>query len=240
MRVLLTADLHYTLQQFDWLQGVAADYDFVVLAGDLLDVASPVPKSGQLVTVLEHLRRLSGKTGLAVCSGNHDLTARNAAGEKYADWMTQVRELSIPCDGDRFDAEGMAVTICPWWDGPASQAAVGAQLAADAQDRQGLWVWIYHAPPAGSPTACVGSRTVGDEVLLAWIDEHRPSAVLCGHIHNASFLENGSWIDRVGNTLVLNAGRQIGPVPTSIVIDTDRNEATWLSMMGQQTQPLSL
>ena len=130
MRVLLTADLHYTLQQFDWLQGVAADYDFVVLAGDLLDVASPVPKSGQLVTVLEHLRRLSGKTGLAVCSGNHDLTARNAAGEKYADWMTQVRELGIPCDGDRFDAEGMAVTICPWWDGPASQAAVGAQLAA--------------------------------------------------------------------------------------------------------------
>jgi Icc-related predicted phosphoesterase len=40
MRCLLAADLHYSLQQFDWVKEVAEYFDIVVLAGDHLDVAS--------------------------------------------------------------------------------------------------------------------------------------------------------------------------------------------------------
>ena len=55
MNILLVADLHYTLQQYDWLQQVAAEFDAVVIAGDLLEVASPVPREGQMIAVLKHL-----------------------------------------------------------------------------------------------------------------------------------------------------------------------------------------
>ena len=42
MRILLVSDLHYTLQQLDWVTSVASDYDLVVVAGDTLDIASIV------------------------------------------------------------------------------------------------------------------------------------------------------------------------------------------------------
>lgn len=238
MRVLVVADLHYTLPQYDWVQACAGDFDGVVIAGDLLELASPVSRDVQLVSVLEHLRRLRDKTQLFVCSGNHDLTGRDARGEKSAVWMTAVRDLGIPCDGDCFVREDLIVSVCPWWDGPCGQREVAAQLADHSQQRHGQWVWIYHAPPANSPTSCVGSRTVGDSVLREWIGEYQPDAVLCGHIHNAPFLEHGAWCDRIDNTLVFNPGRQIGPVPTHIVLDTEQRAAAWHSMLGVQQAPL--
>lgn len=235
MRALVTADLHYQLRQFDWLQEVAGDYDAVVLAGDFLDVAAPVPPTAQLVPVLRHLERLSRRTKLLVCSGNHDLTGRNSAGEKSAVWMDAVRGLGIPCDGDQVLADGVLVSICPWWDGPSSRAEVAAQLSRDAGSAPSAWIWMYHAPPPDSPTSWVGARHRGDEALAAWVQQYRPTAVLCGHIHQAPFLPQGSWIDRIGSTWVLNAGNQIGPVPTSIVVDTDARTASWRSLAGEHT-----
>ena len=49
-----------------------------------------------------------------------------------------------------------------------------------------------------------------------WIERFRPGLVLCGHIHNAPFVNQGSWVDRIGDTWVLNPGHQIGPVPAHI------------------------
>ena len=42
MKVLLVSDLHHRLRQFDWLRRAAAGVDVVAIAGDLLDVRSPV------------------------------------------------------------------------------------------------------------------------------------------------------------------------------------------------------
>lgn len=81
MRWLLVSDLHYTLPQLDWVHKVAADFDLVVLAGDLLDISSTLVVDAQIVVVLKYLGRISERTRLVVCSGNHDLNARNGAGE---------------------------------------------------------------------------------------------------------------------------------------------------------------
>ena len=51
------------------------------------------------------------------------------------------------------------------------------------------------------------------------IERHAPDAVLCGHIHEAPFKPDGSWIERRGRTWLFNAGRQIGDVPARIEID---------------------
>ena len=81
MKLLFVADLHYTLKQFDWVVANAGDYDWVVIGGDLLDLASALDFDLQIVVVEKYLARLRQQTRVLVSSGNHDGDARNAADE---------------------------------------------------------------------------------------------------------------------------------------------------------------
>ena len=80
--ILLASDLHYALKQFDWILDQAPEFDVVVLAGDLLDLAGRVDLAGQVVVLSAYVRRLAEVTTVIVSSGNHDLTARNDVDEK--------------------------------------------------------------------------------------------------------------------------------------------------------------
>ncbi|MFO1129655.1 MAG: metallophosphoesterase [Rhodospirillales bacterium] len=236
MKCLLLSDLHYALPQFDWALAQAAKFDLVVIAGDHLDISGHVDCRAQTTVILAYLRRLKARVPrLIVSSGNHDLDSVNAAGEKVPRWMERVRAMGIPTDGDSVPIGDALFTVCPWWDGPVTRAAVGRQLAADAAKEKRRWVWVYHAPPAGSPTCRVGDRLAGDADLVAWIEAFQPDMVLTGHIHEAPFARGGSWIDRIGRTWVFNAGRQIGPEPCHVVWDTDEDIAMWFSLMGAET-----
>ena len=53
-------------------------------------------------------------------------------------------------------------------------------------------------------------------------------------MHQSPFEDDGRWIDRVGTSLVFNAGRQIGPVPTYIEIDTAAQHARWAGLTGAE------
>ena len=237
MRILLVSDLHYTLKQLDWVTAVAGEYDLVVMAGDHLDIASIVAPDAQIAVILEYLARIAAKTNVVACSGNHDLNARNEHGEKAARWLEAASASGVYVDGTRLVDERVMVTVCPWWDGPSTRDAVDRQFAQDAPlvgDR--LWIWVYHAPPDASPTSWTGKRHYGDADLVSWIEQHRPGIVLCGHVHQSPFAADGNWIDRIGSTLVLNAGRQIGPVPACIELDTDERQVRWSSLAGVEAE----
>jgi Icc-related predicted phosphoesterase len=96
-------------------------------------------------------------------------------------------------------------------------------------------VWVYHAPPDDSPTSWGGRQHFGDAQLLQWIRRYSPDLILTGHIHQSPFKPAGSWVDRIGDTWVFNAGRQIGPCPTHVVLDTDEQTAIWFSLAGAET-----
>ncbi|HEY5170694.1 MAG TPA: metallophosphoesterase [Acidimicrobiia bacterium] len=233
MRILLVSDLHYTLKQLDWLVAAAADYDVVVVAGDLLDIASRVDPDAQIAVVLEYLARIAAKTTVVVCSGNHDLNARNEHGERAAIWLDDARASGVFVDGARVATEEVVISVCPWWDGPLTREVVGEALAADASEIDGrLWIWVYHAPPDDSPTSWTGRRYYGDADLNVWIDRHRPDLVLCGHVHQSPFADGGGWAHRIGTTWVVNSGQERGPVPTRIVIETGERRARWVSSVG--------
>jgi len=237
MRLLLVADLHYTLPQFDWVHTVAPDFDLVVLAGDHLDISSVVPLAAQTTAVVRHFERLQEHARIVVCSGNHDLDARGPSGEKRAAWLERLRRRGIPTDGQSLELGGALVTICPWWDGPATRAEVAAQIAADAARAQRPWVWLWHAPPEG-PLSWTGSRHYGDPELATLVATHRPDVVLCGHIHQAPFRQGGSWAERRDDTWLFNAGRQIGPVPAHVIVDLAARRAEWYSLAGAETVSL--
>ena len=238
MRLLFVADLHYTLKQFDWLLREAGDFDLVAIGGDLLDLGSPLDSDIQIAIVEKYLKLLGEKTILLVSSGNHDGDSRNHADESVAEWVKAASRARIHTDGEGFSLDSISFTICPWWDGDVTRAEVEAQLERESALRLDRWIWIYHAPPEGSRTSWAGRRFIGDEYLREWIDRYQPDLVFGGHIHNSPFFEDGSWIDRIGKTWVFNPGRQIGPQPTSLIVDLDAMTAEWRSIEGHSIREL--
>lgn len=234
MKCLLVSDLHYALKQFDWTAAVASHFDVVVIAGDHLDISGHVDGQAQIVVILKYFARLSGKVRLIVSSGNHDLDAEDATGEKITRWLARVRSFGVPTDGDSPLIGDTLFSVCPWWDGPRGRDDVARQLARDAGKSKERWVWVYHAPPDRSPTSWAGDRFIGDTDLVGWIETYVPDIVLTGHIHQSPFCKGGSWLDRIGTTWVFNSGRQIGPMPAHIAFDFDRAEALWFSLAGAE------
>jgi Icc-related predicted phosphoesterase len=235
VQILAISDLHYRLKHWDWLVGAAADVDVVAVAGDLADVASLVPIDVQSVVLATYLDRLAASAVVLAASGNHDLDGPGEHGEQVAGWLRLPRAYGVVVDGASVDVDGTRFTVCPWWDGPAGRDAVAAQLAAAAVDRPARWVWVYHSPPAGTVLCRDGRREFPDHDLAGWIAEHEPDLVLCGHIHQAPWVDGGSWHDRLGRTVVFNPGRQIGPVPPHIRIDTDAGTAEWYGVYDSET-----
>jgi Icc-related predicted phosphoesterase len=238
MRCLLVADLHYDLRKFDWVIAAARHMDVVVLAGDHLDAAATVARSSQAVVVQQCFRRIRERVPLLVCSGNHDLDHRDARGVMSTRWIARARHLDVPADGDSRLIGDTLFTSCPWSDSVLTQRAVAAQLERAAAERPACWVWIHHAPPAASPVSWDGRRCHGDPGLHALIEQHRPDFVLSGHVHQAPFTRQGSWAARIGTTWAFNAGHQIGPVPSHLVVDTERREAFWCSLAATELTPL--
>ena len=130
MQILMVSDLHYTLKQLDWVAAIAGEYDLLVVAGDLLDIASFVEPDAQIAVVLEYLARMAAKTTVIACSGNHDLNASNEYGERAARWLDSARASEVFVDGARLE------TDASW-----SRCARGG--TARAREIR----WIVNSPP---------------------------------------------------------------------------------------------
>ncbi|MDQ1697698.1 MAG: hypothetical protein QOJ03_3051 [Frankiaceae bacterium] len=238
MRLLLVSDLHYRLRQFDWLMAAARNaelgVDVVVIAGDLLDIRSAVPVDTQAVAVSEQLRSLGARITVLAASGNHDLDARDAEGEKTAHWLGRVGAQGVHVDGASLMVQDTLFTVCPWWDGPLGQASLRARLAADAARPKQRWAWVYHSPPTGSPLSWDGRRDFGDDALAEWIPEFGPDVVLSGHIHQAPFVTGGGWCQRIGSSWLFNPGQQPGDIPAFILVDLGTSSAVWTSATDRQ------
>lgn len=240
MKILITSDIHYRLKQFDWLLAHAADFDAVILAGDLLDISSTLDLTTQIVVIKKCLQKIAEQTTLLVCSGNHDGNEKNAADEYIAPWLQELRETRLAVDGDNILLGSTLFSILPWWDGDVTKVAVDQQFADASKLAFEQWIWIYHAPPDNSSTSWTGKRFIGDAALNGWIATYKPALVVCGHIHESPFKKGGSWIDRLDTTWVVNSGNNIGDVPSHIVLDLAAMQAHWTSMEGTETQALAV
>jgi Icc-related predicted phosphoesterase len=240
MRAIMASDIHYRLPALDWLTAAADDFDAVILAGDLLNIASPVAIEAQIVVLDSYLARMAERTTLLVSSGNHDLDGPGSHGEQVASWLRRPRGAHVYADGQSVELDAGRVTICPWWDGPATRALVDEQLRAAAVDRPPWWMWIYHSPPAGTPLCDDGHHQFPDQDLADWIATYEPTIVMCGHIHQAPWARNGSWYARLGRTWVFNPGQLRSAVPSHIVLDTDAMTATWYGSPDQDPEVVEL
>ncbi|AOS43148.1 Calcineurin-like phosphoesterase superfamily domain protein [Lacunisphaera limnophila] len=234
MKLLAVSDLHFGLTQFDWVVQQAGSYDAVILAGDLLDLGGHLDLDSQITVVVKYLRTISTKTRLLVCSGNHDGDEKNADHEFVARWLQRVRAAGLVVDGAGTDIGGMRLSVCPWWDGPATRTAMGAFLRAEQPVPPRPWLWVHHAPPDGVGVSWTGQKHAGDTFLVETIRELAPDFVFSGHIHNSPFRTGGAWAVRLGRTWVFNAGHQLGAPPSYIELDLSRRTARWVSQAGDE------
>ena len=234
MKILAVSDLHFGLTQFDWVVQVAGDYDLVIIAGDLLDIGGHLDLDSQITVVVKYLRTIGAKTRLVVCSGNHDGDEKNEMQEYIARWLQRVRAAGLIVDGGSADLGDLHLSVCPWWDGPATRGKMQDFLRAEKVRAPGKWLWVHHAPPDGFGVSWTGKVHAGDAFLVKTIEELAPDFVLSGHIHNSPFRDGGAWACRLGRTWVFNAGRQMGAPPAYIVLDLEKNTAHWSSQAGEE------
>lgn len=233
MKVLLVADLHMNLRQYQWLEGQANRFDLIVIAGDLLQLAYTCDKEEQISQILPILKRIRSQCSLLVSSGNHDGDTVSPAGEEYAAWIRNLEQPSNTGDSRyRF-------TLCDWWNGPETREEMLGQIRSEQPDTGVTWVWIHHAPPRGSKTAWTIKGDAGDPYLLKLIGQYNPNYVFSGHVHNAPFYAQGDWCERIGKSWVFNPGKQIGEVPSHIEIDLADQSARYSSLEGIAVLDLS-
>jgi Icc-related predicted phosphoesterase len=240
MKLLFVADLHYSLKQLDWLVGNAGQYNLVILGGDLLDLGSALDIDVQIVVIQKYLDRIRDHAPVLVCSGNHDGDQRNAVDESVAEWLLSIRKEGLYVDGQSVLFGDLKITACPWWDGPASRAELEILLDTETATHPGRCIWVHHAPPAGARVCWSERKSAGDPFLREWINRLQPDLVLSGHIHNAPFYPEGSWIDRIGVTWAFNPGRDLGPIPAHVKLDMDTLSAEWISVERRSTKQLEL
>lgn len=235
MKCLIASDLHYNLRQLDWLLAQAPNFDLIIIAGDLLDIANVVEIDTQVLVVSKYLENIRKIVPVGVCSGNHDGDIKNAANEYVADWLQDIRQEKLYVDGDSFSLSGFTFSVFAWWDGPETRKEVEEQLKRESTKADPeKWIWIYHSPPQDSPTSWTGKKYFGDEYLNQYIEEYHPRIVFSGHVHYAPFREGGSWNDKINGTSVFNAGMQIGPEPAHLCFDLENDRLNWYSLMDME------
>ena len=57
--------------------------------------------------------------------------------------------------------------------------------------------------------------------------------MLCGHIHQAPFTDEGAWAEHRGATWLFNAGYERGDRPTFVELDLGDDRASWWSAAGR-------
>ena len=191
MRILVVSDLHYRLPHYDWLVGRPPTSTSVALAGDLADVVSPVPHRRADGRARQLPRGCSrpgpGPRGLRQPRPRRSRWARRAGGRVAA---------PVATDGAARRRRGRrrrrhAVHGVPLV-GRAGDPRRGRR-AARRGGRRPAGALGLALPRTAGRHAAVPRRPAEfpDQELAAWIEQHQPDLVLCGHIHQAPWADGG-------------------------------------------------
>ncbi len=164
MKWLIVSDLHYGLRQFDWVCEVASDVRPGRHRGrPARPRGGVVPIEAQSVAVARRRSHGSARRGPArgvLRQPRPRQTGRHAS-EKPAGWLQTARADQVLVDGDT-DAEvgDSLVSVCGWWDGPSDGTPWSGGSRRRPCPAAARWVWVYHAPPTGSPLTWDGRSGV--------------------------------------------------------------------------------
>ena len=233
MRVLLVSDLHYDLRKLDWVLAESAGVDLLVLAGDLLDIASAVPLDAQIAVVLEYLRASPSARPRWCARATTTSTTATRPARRRPRGSPRRGPDGVAVDGDsvtvgRLDGDGLRVV-----GGAGDAGGAGSRSSTRPAGRArtvdvGLARARRRVRCPGRAHATTATRSCRGSSTL-----HRPDVVLCGHIHQAPFVPRGAWVERRGDDVAVQRWPPARPDPDErLHRPHERSRASWWSFDG--------
>jgi hypothetical protein len=232
MRLLLTADLRYRLSWFKWLDAQAVHYEAIAISGDLLDVFYKAPVKRQVQRTTTLLRSLATKSKVILCSGNHDTIDIPLEWTRcpMPAWLAELDTI-LTVDGNTAVIRDQVIVTSLSFIATAGQKRPVLAAGQRLRDEKRLpWIALHHHPPSLH-------EGIGQEELIAGglLKEFSPTFWVSGRICGQEpFLKKRGWIQRMGNSIVLNtpqlaAGQNLfeASFPNHIVLDLTRRQLTW-------------
>jgi len=200
MRILVVEDIHNDIENLmQFIDKVSEfNFDLVVCPGDFTDIA-PMGFSQEDIgrIVIEELKSL-GKPLLAV-PGNQDAALIKVFDEEHINVHGKGKTIG----GVGFYGFGGAKTpFKSAYEPDESEIEFGLRSAYEEIKNAKIKVQITHNPPFNTKLDMIPSGNhVGSKVVRALIEEFKPDAAVCAHIHEAR------GVDEIGRTKIINSGR---------------------------------
>lgn len=195
MKILALTDIHGAFERVERILEQEADSSVVILGGDLTT-------NGTVKQAQDAVKRFQrfGKP-LYIVAGNMDQPETDAALEQMG--------VGINARGMMMDQVGIfgvsASPLTPLHTPyEISEEEIALRAHSGWKDIQSARTTIFvpHAPPANTKVdTLVGGSHVGSVAVRKFIEQHQPTLVVCGHIHEAR------GIDTVGKSIIVNCGQ---------------------------------
>ena len=220
MKLLVISDLHAHNDVLDKMDDIFAAADAVLFAGDFAECFKP--ETGD-----EALERLCSKhdTIFAVL-GNCDNEV----------FLGDLEEKDISVEKALVFHEGLAFagsgggtkfTGKTEFERTEEECLGDFDILVNSVEQGGdnsLWqntILISHNPPKGKTVDAVNAALhAGSQMFTDFILEHKPLAVICGHIHE------GVGSEKIGDTVVINPG-SLGEKGTYYWLEVEKENGSW-------------
>jgi len=194
MRILAFSDVHGSYKKVDEILYQEADYDAIIIAGDLTTIGTPKEAEDTIRLFQTH------RKPLFAVAGNMDLPVLD---ETFARLGISVNAKGIVHGNIGF----FGVSASPFtpMDTPYEISEEEIKRRADAGWKDvssARWkIFVPHAPPRNTKVdkVMIGMH-VGSTAVREFVETHQPDVVVCGHIHEAR------GMDTIGKTKVVNCG----------------------------------
>lgn len=177
MRILAAADIHGSLEVYQWLTEISELADALVLAGDLFDADFPDQQRLQAQKISKILPRSNCRVFYIM--GNDD-----NVGLEYEDTLiTPLHDRRVEFDDYNF----VGYQYTPPFFGETF-VKEDSEIAADLRIRSGTvdegTIYVTHTPAYGSLDLC-DSGHVGSKALADFLNRNPVMVHIHGHIHHA-------------------------------------------------------
>lgn len=192
MKILQVSDVHGSLGAASKIASKAVNYDVVLIVGDVTHFGN-IPQAEVLLNSVAE----TGKTTLFV-PGNCDHPS-------LLSWKPDSQKI-VNLHLNRFEVEGYEFlgvgggNISPFNTLIEFSEKEFEEMLSKLNPSSDKFILASHTPPYGVEADFARGKHVGSVAVKKYVEQRRPLAVCCGHIHEARS------ISKIGETLVVNAG----------------------------------
>ena len=220
MKLLVISDLHAHNDVLDKMDEIFKQADAVIFGGDFAECFKP--ETGK-----EALERLCKKhDSIFAVLGNCD----------NEDFLEDLEDADISVEKSLVFHEGLAFagsgggtkfTGKTEFERTEDECLSDFDIVVNSVEQSGdasLWkslILVSHNPPVAEKLDSFdGEHHAGSQKFTDFIKEHKPLAVVCGHIHE------GTGIEKIGETTVINPG-SLGEAGTYVWLDLEKAGDDW-------------